>query len=115
MFWQHRSDFSECDCLLLRGEQIVVASSLQSGRFYGFEELELNLQPVRRRGRPRRSRSSHHSSMSSSLLPDSRSLSADRSQRLVKLVRVDLMVYLLYDCLMIDCTVRIINTQSCFK
>ena len=24
LFWQHRSDFSECDGLLLKGEQIVV-------------------------------------------------------------------------------------------
>jgi hypothetical protein len=30
LFWQHRSDFSECDGLLLKGEQIVVPVSLQS-------------------------------------------------------------------------------------
>jgi hypothetical protein len=51
--------------------------------FHGFEEMELNPQPARRRGRPKRSRSAHHASTSSSGLTENRSLSADRSHRLV--------------------------------
>lgn len=51
--------------------------------FHGFEEIGLNHQPVRRRGRPKRSRSTHHPSTSSSRLPENRFLSADRPHRLV--------------------------------
>ncbi len=51
--------------------------------FHGFEEMELNSQPARQRGRPKRSRSAHHASTSSPGLPAIRSLSADRSHRLV--------------------------------
>ena len=51
--------------------------------FHGFEEMELNPQPARRRGRPKRSRSAHHASTSSPGLPENRSLSADRSHQLV--------------------------------
>lgn len=49
--------------------------------FRGFEELELNPQPVRPRGRPRQS--THRPSTASSRRPEIRSLSANRSQRLV--------------------------------
>jgi hypothetical protein len=51
--------------------------------FHGFEEMELNPQPARRRGRPKRSRSAHHASTSSPGLPENCSLSADRSHQLV--------------------------------
>jgi len=30
LFWQHRHDLSECNSLLLKGEQIVVPASLQA-------------------------------------------------------------------------------------
>jgi hypothetical protein len=51
--------------------------------FHGFEEIELNPQPVRRRGRPRRAQSTYHSSTCIARLPENRSLSADHSNRLV--------------------------------
>jgi hypothetical protein len=50
--------------------------------FHGFEELELNHQPERRRGRPK-TWSTHHSRKSSARPLEYRSLSAGRPHRLV--------------------------------